>query len=294
MRATKPDPAAIGLPIAFLLAAMVSIQVGASLAKQLFPTIGAEGATTLRLVFAAAILLIVWRPWRISLSRTNAPWIVAYGAALGAMNLLFYLALNTIPLGVAVAVEFTGPLALAMALSRQKLDFAWVALAGAGVAMLLPLGDYAASLDLTGLALAFGAGLCWAIYIVCGRRAGAGHGGQATAYGMVIAAIIAAPLGAVEAGGALLSPAVLPIAVTVALMSSVVPYSLEMYALTRVPMRTFGILMSAEPAVAALAGFALLSERLTVLQWTAIACVIAASAGSAATARSELATPVAT
>src|SRR5687768_3336712 len=134
------QPSSVGLPILMLLAAMVSIQVGASLVKQLFPLVGAAGATTLRLIFAAAILMIVWRPWRFALSRANAPWIAAYGAALGAMNLTFYLAIETIPLGVAVALEFTGPLAVAMAGSRRPRDFLWVALAAAGVLLLLPIG----------------------------------------------------------------------------------------------------------------------------------------------------------
>ena len=276
-----------------ILAAMVSIQVGASLAKQLFPLIGAEGATTLRLLFAAVILVVAVRPWRFRPSRPGLAWILAYGAALGCMNLLFYLSLNTIPLGLAVALEFTGPLTVAMLASRRRLDFLWVALAAAGVMLLLPLGSYAAPLDPVGIAFALGAGVCWALYILCGRRAGAAHAGQATAYGMVVAAIVAAPLGAVQAGPALLSAAVLPLALTVAVMSSVIPYSLEMMAMTRLPTRTFGILMSAEPAVAAMVGLALLAERLTMLQWTAIACVIAASAGSAAMARGEAAVPVA-
>ena len=271
-------PGGAGLPILALVAAMVSIQSGAALAKGLFPVVGAAGVTTLRVGFSALILLTVWRPWRRSPERGEIGAIALYGAALGLMNLLFYLALRTIPLGVAVAIEFTGPLAVALFGSRRALDFAWIGLAVLGLGLLLPLGE-TSTLDPTGAALALGAGLCWAGYIVFGQRAGRAGGGRAVALGMAVAALVVAPVGIAEAGADLLVPATLGTGLVIAVMSSALPYSLEMFALTRLPRPAFGVLMSLEPAVAALAALALLGERLTLVQWGAIGCIVAASAG---------------
>ncbi|WP_110350953.1 EamA family transporter [Methylobacterium sp. B4] len=257
---------------------MVSIQSGAALAKGLFPVVGAAGVTTLRVGFSALILLAVWRPWRRSPERGEIGAIALYGAALGLMNLLFYLALRTIPLGVAVAIEFTGPLAVALFGSRRALDFAWIGLAVLGLGLLLPLGE-TSTLDPTGAALALGAGLCWAGYIVFGQRAGRAGGGRAVALGMAVAALVVAPVGIAEAGADLLVPATFGTGLVIAVMSSALPYSLEMFALTRLPRPAFGVLMSLEPAVAALAALALLGERLTLVQWGAIGCIVAASAG---------------
>ena len=273
------------LPIALLLAAMVSIQTGASLAKRLFPMVGAEGATALRLIMAAAILLAIWRPWRTPLTRAGLTSIAVYGLSLGVMNLAFYLALRTIPLGVAVALEFTGPLGLALVASRRPIDFLWIALAAAGVVLLLPVTPFAAALDPVGVGFALGAGLCWALYIVFGKKAGAVDRGQASSYGMLAAAIIGAPLGLAQHGASLLAPTILGLGLAVALLSSVIPYTLELIALGQLPTRTFGILMSLEPVVAAVLGLVLLGEVLAGPQWLAIAAIIAASIGSAATSR---------
>lgn len=274
-------------PIALAIAAMVSIQAGAAIAKRLFPIIGADGATAIRLILAAVLLLAIWRPWRLPLSRRQAGIIVVYGATLGLMNLLFYLALDTIPLGLAVALEFTGPLLLAMTASRKPVDFLWIVLAGAGVFVLLPIGPTGSGLDPVGVALAVGAGACWALYIVFGKMAGAADQGRTLSLGMVCAAIVGAPMGVAHAGADLLAPSVLGLGLLVALLSSAIPYSLELAAMSRLPTRSFGVLMSVEPAVAALSGFLLLGERLTAMQWAAIASVIAASAGSAATSKSS-------
>jgi inner membrane transporter RhtA len=261
---------------------MASIQVGAGLAKRLFALVGPEGVVALRLIFAAVILLAIWRPWRAWPSRRAWPWILAYGAALGVMNLCFYLAVARVPLGVAVAVELSGPLALALAASRRPSHVAWALLAILGVALLTPWAG--GRTDPAGVALALGAGFFWALYILFGRRAGMAHGGASVALGMVVAAALAAPVGVAGEGAALLAPAVVPMALAVALLSSVFPYSLEMYALPRLPTRTFSILMSFEPAFAALAGLAILGERLAPLQLVAVGCIVAASAGSAAAA----------
>jgi inner membrane transporter RhtA len=278
--------------ILLIVAAMASIQAGAALAKlTLFPAVGAQGTTALRVALAALILLAVWRPWRALPRGAAAGWIVLYGAVMGVMNLLFYMALTTIPLGVAVALEFTGPLAVAIAGSRRRLDFLWILLAAAGVILLLPLGGLTAALDPVGIALALGAGACWALYILFGKRAGAAGTGRSTALGMTVAALIVAPVGYASAGASVLAPALLPAALAVAVLSSALPYSLEMVALRRLPQRTFGILMSLEPALGALSGLILLGERLTVVQSLAIAAVMAASVGSAATARVEAQPP---
>ena len=273
------------LPIALLVIAMTSIQSGASLAKSLFPLIGPEGTTALRLSLAALILCIVMRPWR---ARPNfAAWrsLLGYGLSLGAMNLLFYMSLKTIPLGIAVALEFTGPLALALFGSRRLLDFLWIALAALGLWLLLP--DTAADdhLDPLGMGLALAAGVCWALYILFGQKAGAAHGRQTVAFGTLVAAMLVFPVGLWSVGDGLFSLDLLPVALAVAVMSSALPYSLEMVALTRMPARTFSVLMSLEPAIAALSGLIFLSERLSPTQWLAIGAIILASTGAAATIR---------
>ncbi len=284
----------VALSILTVLVAMASIQFGASLAKRLFPVVGAPGTTALRLFFATLILGLVWRPWRGKLTRRELLAVVTYGASLGGMNLLFYLALARIPLGIAVAIEFTGPLAVALFASRRPLDFLWAALAVCGIVLILPISGASKALDWVGVGLALGAGLCWALYILFGQKAGASvHGGKATALGMATAALLVCPIGVADAGRALLDWSILPFALGVAVLSSALPYSLEMIALKQLPTRTFGILMSVEPALGALSGLLFLGERLTVGQWVAIACIILASVGSSASSQenAKVATP---
>jgi inner membrane transporter RhtA len=269
------------LPLLGLVAAMTSIQAGASLAKRLFPLAGPEGITTLRLVLAALILCAVWRPWRARLERPALKAIALYGGALGLMNLTFYLALERLPLGLTVAIEFTGPLAVALCSSRRALDLVWAALAVAGILLILPIASDA-PLDPIGLFYVLVAASCWAAYIVFGQRAGRlAPGGTATALGMAMAALVGAPVGLWKAGWTLLEPRVLALGLAVAVLSSALPYSLEMVALKRLKAQTFSVLMSLEPALAALMGYVLLSERLSGRQWAAIACIIAASLGAA-------------
>lgn len=269
-------------PLALLLVAMLSIQCGASLAKSLFPAAGATGATALRLAFATVFLAVVFRPWRMRITRAQWPPLLLYGVSLGLMNLAFYKALETVPLGIAVALEFTGPLAVALFGSRHLRDVVWIALVVVGLLLLVPESS-AHSVDLAGAAWALGAGACWAAYIVFGKEAGGEHGARTVAAGTFVAAVVAIPFGVAQAGSALLSPALLPIAAAVALLSSAFPYTLEMIALTKMPARTFGMLMSLEPAIGALCGLAFLQEHLSVLQWLAIAAIIVASAGAAMT-----------
>jgi inner membrane transporter RhtA len=277
----------VAAPIAVLIAAMFCFQLGAVIAKGLFPAVGAAGTTALRMGLASLILLAVWRPWRMRLRPPELRVIVYYGLALGCMNFFFYLSLSTIPLGIAVALEFAGPLALAMAASRRAIDFLWILMAGLGLLALLPLGFGSQTLDPTGVACALAAGVFWALYIYYGRKAGAAHGGQTTALGMVVGAIVIVPIGAMQAGAQLLSPAILPAALGVALLSSALPYSLEMLAMPRLPTRTVGVLMSLDPALGALSGLCFLGERLSWIQWAAIFSIMAASMGSAATSRTD-------
>jgi inner membrane transporter RhtA len=274
-------------PIGLLLIAMASIQTGASMAKTLFPLVGAQGTTSLRLIFASVILLLVLRPWRARLNAKSLRMVVFYGIALGGMNFLFYMSLRSVPLGIAVALEFTGPLAVALFSSRKALDFVWIGLAATGLLLLIPSGQESANLDLTGVAYALGAGVCWAGYIVFGQKAGEDNGIQTAALGVLIAAIFIAPIGAVHAGSALLDIALIPTAIGVAILSTALPYSLEMVALTRMPARTFGTLASIEPAFGALSGMLFLHENLTVTQWLAIGAIIAASAGATLTAKPD-------
>ncbi len=284
-------PHSVVLPVAVLIVAMFCFQIGAALAKQLFPIVGASGTTALRLGLASLMLLAVWRPWRVRLSAREARTIVMYGLAMGWMNLFFYLSLSRIPLGIAVALEFTGPLAVAIAASRRAIDFAWIALAVAGLIVLLPWGLESKPLDPAGIAFGLAAGVCWALYIVFGQKAGNAHGGQTTALGTLAAAVVIMPIGIAQAGTALLSPALLPTACAMALLSSALPYSLEMYALTRLPTRTFGVLMSGDPALGALSGLIFLRETLSLIQWMAIASIMVASGGIAITSRGRSAQP---
>ena len=275
--------------IGSVLLAMVTIQSGASLAKQLFPIVGPEGTTALRLGFAAAVLWLVFRPWRALPQGRDWQSIIIYGLCLGGMNILFYLSIARIPLGIAVALEFTGPLALALLGSKRKTDLLWVGCAIAGILLLLPDSSSAQALDLTGVLMALGAGACWAGYILFGTRTGKqASGGITVALGMTVAAIVLVPVGAVSQGLALISWEVLPLGLLVGILSSALPYSLEMVALRNMPTQTFSVLMSLEPAIAALAGFIILSELLTLLQWSAIGLVIIASIGSSFTPKKAI------
>lgn len=266
---------------------MISVQAGASYAKSLFPIVGASGTTALRVTLAAVILALLLKPWRDGPPKRERLVLLIYGASLGTMNLLFYASLQTIPLGVAVAVEFVGPLGVAVAASRRPTDFLWVVLAAAGLLALLPLWRQAHPLNTVGLLLALGAGACWALYILFGQKAGAAHGARAAAWGMMVAMVVALPVGLAHAGLALFSPGILATAVGVALLSSVVPYSFEMFALARLSSRVFGTLMSLEPAIAALFGLLLLHEALTALQCAAIGVITVASFGTVLTSRGD-------
>jgi inner membrane transporter RhtA len=288
----RRPPGSPAASVLLLLIAMASIQLGASLAKTLFHSIGAPGAVALRTALATLMLALALRPWRARVTAASAPALAVYGVSLGVMNFLYYMALRTVPLGITVSLEFTGPLLVAVLTSRRAIDFLWIVLAAAGLSLLLPIGAAHAGIDPTGTLFALAAGACWALYIVFGQKAGAYHGAQAVALGSIIASIIVVPIGIAEAGTALFSAAALPYGVAIALLSTALPYTLEMTALTRLPARTFGILMSIEPVFGALAGRLMLHELLSALQWIAIALIILASIGTSWTARRQRTSPV--
>ena len=283
MGETVPRPSG-ALPLAALMASLVSQNLGAAIAKSLFPVVGVEGMTALRVGLSALLLLAFWRPWRTPVARRDIVDVVIYGAMLGGMNLCIYHAFGRIPIGIATAIETTGPLVVVLAASRRALDVAWVVLALAGLVLLLPLASDR-PLDPIGLLFAFGAAASWALYIVFGKRVSGLASGQAVSLGMLVAALFAVPIGIAHAGAAMLVPTTLLAGLGVALLSSAVPYSLEMAALRNMPRHVFGILVSATPAVGAACGAIVLGERLSAWQWLAIACIIGASAGGAATAR---------
>jgi len=292
MPRSRTSLAPVLLAVGVLLIAMASYQCGAAIAKMLFPVVGAQGATAYRLVLGALILLLVRRPWRTRHAASNRRVLWGYGVSIGVMNLVFYLALQRIPLGIAVAVEFTGPLALALFHSRRWLDVVWIGLVVIGLLLLLPPGNAPTRLDPVGVGYALAAGIGWACYIVLGQKAGAVYGTDAVAWGTTVAALVAFPIGLAHAGHALFAPGLLLPALGIAILSSALPYTLEMMAMTRLPTRTFGTLLSLEPAFAAMAGMIFLSEHLSWLQWFAIVAIIAASAGTVLTARKPVSEPV--
>ncbi|HAV1486960.1 TPA: threonine/homoserine exporter RhtA [Enterobacter hormaechei subsp. steigerwaltii] len=282
-----PRKSSVWMPVAVILIAMMSIQSGASLAKSLFPLVGAPGVTALRIALGTLILVVVFKPWRLRFKKEQRLPLLFYGLALGGMNYMFYLSIQTIPLGIAVALEFTGPLAVALFSSRRPVDFIWVVLAVLGLWFLLPLGQSVSQIDLTGAALALGAGACWAVYILTGQRAGEEHGPATVALGSLIAAVIFVPIGMAQATDSIWQWSILPVGLAVAILSTALPYSLEMIALTRLPTRIFGTLMSMEPALAAISGMIFLGETLTLVQMLALCSIIAASMGSTLTMRPE-------
>jgi inner membrane transporter RhtA len=268
-------------PTGLVLGAVTSVQFGAALAKTLFDDLGPGGTVFLRVLFAALLLLALWRPRVAGHSRADLRLAAAYGASLAGMNLAFYEALDRIPLGIAVTFEFVGPLAVAIFGSRRTRDLLWVALAGAGILLLSDLGDFG-GLDTTGIGLALLAGGFWAAYILLAARAGQVFpGGSGLALAMLVASVALIPSGVSDGGTNLLDPGLLGLGAAVAVLSSAIPYSLELEALRRLPAGVFGVLMSLEPAVAALAGFVVLGEDLRAREVVAIALVVAASAGAA-------------
>jgi inner membrane transporter RhtA len=267
-------------PQILVLGGIASVQFGAAFANKLFDQAGPAGVVLMRLAFSAIALLILARPKL--RGRTRRDWYIAiaFGLVLAGMNWSFYEALKLLPLGVAVTIEFVGPLAVAVAGSRKLLDVVWVGLAGGGV-ILLSVGGSHGSLSTRGLLLALLAGTLWGCYILLSQRVGAAFSGlEGLAIALAVGSVVLIPAGLAQGGSALLRPSVLAGGLVVALMSSVIPYSLELMALRRLSAATFGLLMSLEPAVAALAGVLVLSQKLHLRTIVAIGMVVAASVGT--------------
>ena len=284
MSRARPSRATVVPAPLLVLGAVASVQSGAAVATRLFPAVGPAGTVLLRLGLSGLLVLAVARPRLQGRRRADVGLAVLFGLVLAAMNATFYEALDRIPLGIAVTVEFVGPLTVAIAGSRRRLDLLWVGLAGAGVVLLgLLAGGFwgGSDLDGVGLLLALVAGGFWGCYILLSQRVGAVFpGASGLAIGLTAGSVALLPFGIAAGGTELLDPSVLGRGLAVALLSSAVPYSLELFALRRLRASVFGVLMSLEPAVAALSGLAFLGQHLGIQDWLAIACVMAASVGA--------------
>ncbi|KFF13772.1 EamA family transporter [Flavobacterium hydatis] len=271
-------------PLPAIILAILSVQCGAAIAKSLFPVIGAAGTASLRIGISAIILFLVYRPNLRMITPPQWKLVIPYGLSLGAMNLIFYLAIERIPVGLGVTLEFVGPLLVAVFGSKRLVDYLWILLAAIGIALIAPWSSD--GIDLVGVLFALLAGAFWATYIVLGGKVSrVMKDGDAVSTGMLFASILIVPFGIMENGLSNLTPSLLGMGVALALLSSAIPFTLEMKALGQLPPRTFSILMSLEPAAASICAFFFLQEHLTFSQILAVAFVVIASAGSTMTAK---------
>ncbi|WP_281233383.1 EamA family transporter [Flavobacterium gelatinilyticum] len=271
-------------PVPAVLLAIISVQCGAAIAKTLFPAIGAAGTASIRIGISAIILLLAYRPNLREISREQWKIVIPYGLCLGAMNLIFYLAIARIPVGLAVTLEFVGPLLLAIIGSKRLIDYFWVLLAAIGISLMAPWNN--TRLDSMGMFFALLAGAFWAAYIVLGGKISRiMNDGSAVSVGMLFAAILVLPVGLFENGLTNLTPTFFGMGIALALLSSAIPFTLEMKALGKLPPRTFSILMSLEPAAASICAFIFLHENLSFYEILAVVCVVIASAGSTLTSK---------
>jgi len=281
----------VALAALAIVIAQMSINVGAAIGKSLFLLVGPEGVAALRTTISALILLAIARPWKAAVTRRQGRFLILYGLALGGMNLLIYWAFQRIPIGIAVAIEISGPLLVVLLTSRSLRDLIWLFLAVLSVLLLVPWPGRETSFDPFGILFALAAAGCWALYILFGKRAAEVEARAAVAIGMTVACLLTLPFGIPTGGATLLAWPVLAVGFVVAILSSALPYTLEMKALERLSSRAFGVITSSAPAIAALAGFLVLGERLTPLQWFAIALMIGASAGCSLTSRPIVSRP---
>lgn len=273
-------------PLPAVLLAIISVQAGAAIAKGLFPAIGPASTASLRIGLSAVILFVANRPKLGKLTKVQWKAVAFYGLVLGAMNLIFYMAIKRIPLALGVTLEFIGPLLLAVLNSKKAMDYLWVLLAAIGIALIAPWSEK--GLDLIGVLLALLAGGLWATYIVLGGKISkVMKGGDAVSVGMIFATLLVVPFGIGSGGFGNLTPSLLLMGAALALLSSAIPFTLEMSALSQMPARTFSILMSLEPAVAALCGIVFLNEHLSLVEYCSVALVIIASAGATITSKRE-------
>lgn len=270
-----------------LVLSIFSLCIGNSFAKGLFESVGPIGTTTLRLLFSTIFMLVFWRPWRIALTRSDLATIIPYGVCMVCMNSTFYLAIDRLPLGVTLAIQFSGPLTVAVLSSRSRFDFLWVFFALVGLYLLLwPSGpsDELVKLDPLGVVYALIAGAFWGLYILVGQRARLIHPGLITTYGFATASLLILPIGIISAGDSLINPNVLLFGLGIALLSSAIPFTLEIFSLRILPIKTFSIMVSLEPAVGALTGILILNEFLDLREWLAVMLIVFAAVGTTATA----------
>lgn len=267
-----------------LLIAMISMQSSGSFAKYLFGQFPILTVSAMRLLLGAVILALIFKIWQIHFKQIKWPAILSYGLALAGMNLLFYLSIDRLPLGIAVAFEFIGPLSVALFYARQKFDFVWVGLAILGLILLFPFDQAAQSLDPVGILFALSAGACWALYIVAGQKPSGVSGNHTVCLGMLVGMLVLMPI-ALFAGipAHTFEPISLLYFMALAVLASALPFTLEMIALRNLTALSFGTLMSLEPAIAALSGFIFLDETLLWTQWLALATIISASIGCTVT-----------
>ncbi|CAN5593234.1 EamA family transporter [soil metagenome] len=267
-------------PLGLVLLAIVSVQFGSALAKSLFGELGMWGVVSLRVSFSTVVLFALWRLKWHSQIRQNFGMIVVFGVVFAAMNSCFYAAIDRIPLGIAISLEFSGPLGLAILKSQRWLDGLWVLLAGAGILLLTPLSG--STVDGWGIILALAAGFFWALYILLSAQVGQRLPGiEGLAWALAVSSVLLLPIGIATAGSALLDPKLLAMGAGVALLSTTVPYSFEMMALRSLPVKVFGIMLSLEPMAGVLAGFLVLGEMLSVRSLSACLLVSIAAAGAA-------------
>ena len=271
-------------PVAAVLLAILSVQSGAAIAKGLFPAIGAAGTASLRIGISALILLAVYKPNLFQISAKQWKLVIPYGLSLGAMNLIFYFAIERIPIGLAVTLEFIGPLLVAVYGSKRLIDFVWILFAVAGIVLIAPWSNN--GIDVLGVLFALLAGVFWAAYILLGGKISKiMKGGDAVATGMLFASLLIVPFGLLGNGLINLTPSLFSLGLALALLSSAIPFTLEMKALGQLPTRTFSILMSLEPAVASICALLFLQEHLSLSEVFAVILVVIASAGSTITAK---------
>ncbi|MEJ2911623.1 EamA family transporter [Pseudoalteromonas sp. C12FD-1] len=263
-----------------ILIAMILITAGASIAKSMFSTLTPENITVLRLILSAIILFFGLKAWEVRFVRKGFLIVLAYGAAVAGMNFFFYLAIKTVPVGVALAIELTGPLCVAAVYSQNRLDYIWVLLAAIGIYFLLPSSSQVSDLDMVGLLYALVAAFFWGTYILVGKKAGKHYGSKAPALGLIFASLFVIPFGDITAAYVSLDIEVVLWVVAIALLSSALPLMLEMFALRRLPTNTYGVLTSGEPLIGTIVSFLILGEQLTLLQCFGIGTIVIASIGT--------------
>ncbi|AQS38655.1 putative permease, DMT superfamily [Shewanella psychrophila] len=268
------------LSVTAVALAMISLTAGAALAKSMFSYIDPASVTAIRFIMSAVFLTCVLRAWEVQLTRDNIGSVVVYGGMIAGMNLFFYLAIETIPIGMALAIELLGPLSVSIVYSRKRSDVIWVALVVVGITLLLPTPASVTNLDTRGVLYALVAGAFWGAYVIAGKKAGRRHGSKAPALGLIVASILVFPVGFEALSFSIIDWNVLMLIAAVALLSSVIPLILEMKALRHLPTKTYGVLTSGEPVVGAAVGFFVLGEQLTTLQLLGLATIVTASIGA--------------